>query len=52
MEQENIMFIGNQDNSYTMIDLYQNNEFFGYKDPYNDYDIDVNNIFLFKNSYN
>ena len=42
----------NQDSSYTMVDLYQNNDFWGYKDSYNYYDIDINNIFLFKNSYN
>ena len=42
----------NQDSSYTVVDLYQNNDFLGYKDSYNYYDIDVNNIFLFKNSYN
>ena len=52
MDQENIMFMGNQDNSYSMVDLYQNNNFLGYKDSYNYYDIDVDNIFLFKNSYN
>ena len=32
MDQENIMFMGNQDNSYSMVDLYQNNNFLGYKD--------------------
>ena len=46
------MFMENQDSSYTVVDLYQNNDFLGYKDSYNYYDIDVNNIFLFKNSYN
>ena len=48
MDQENIMFMGNQDNLYTMIDLYQNNRFFGYKYSYNYYDIDVDKILLFK----
>ena len=43
--------MGNMDNSYTMVDLYQNNKFFGYKDFYNDYDIDVKNILIIKNSY-
>ena len=36
------MFFKNQDESYTMVDLYLNNRFFGYKDSYNYYDIDVN----------
>ena len=52
MDQNNIMFMGNMDNSYTMVDLYQNNKFFGYKDSYNYYDIDVKKILLIKNSYN
>ena len=52
MDQENIMFMGNMDNSYTMVDLYQNNKFFGYKDSYNYYDIDVKKILLIKNNYN
>ena len=41
------MFFENDDESYTMVDPYlDNNRFFGYKDSYN-YDIDVNNILLF-----
>ena len=52
MDQENIMFFKSQDESYTMVDLYLNNRFFGYKDSYNYYDIDVNKIFLFKKSNN
>ena len=52
MDQNNIMFMGNMDNSYTMLDLYQNNQFFGYKGSYNYYDIDVKKISLIKNSYN
>ena len=52
MDQENIMFMGNQDNSYTMVDLYLHNRFFGYKDSYNYYDIDVDKILLFKKSNN
>ena len=45
MDQENIMFFKNQDKSYTMTDLYLNhNIFFGYKDSYNYYDIDVDKI--------
>ena len=52
MDQNNIMLMGSMDNSYTMVDLYQNNKFFGYKDSYNYYDIDVKKILLIKNSYN
>ena len=51
MDQENIMFFKNQDKSYTMTDLYLNhNIFFGYKDSFNYYDIDVNKILLLKKS--
>ena len=47
------MFFKNQDKSYTMTDLYLNhNMFFGYKDSYNYYDIDVNKILLFVKSDN
>ena len=49
MDQEN-MFFENDDKSYTIVDLYLNNRFFGYKDSYNYYDIDVNKILLFKKS--
>ena len=52
MDQNNIMFMGSMDNSYTMIDLNQNNKFFGYEDSYSYYDIDVKEILLIKNSYN
>ena len=52
MDQEIIMFMENQDNLYTMVDLYQNNRFFGYKDSYNYYDIDVDKTLLFKKSDN
>ena len=41
MGQNNIMFMRNRDNSYTRVDLYQNTNFFGYKDSYNYYDVDV-----------
>ena len=47
MGQENILFFKNQNESYTMVDLYQN-RFFGYKDSYNYYDNDVDKILLFK----
>ena len=53
MARENIMFFENDDESYTMVDLYlDNNRFFGHKDSYNYFDIDVNNIPLFKKIYN
>ena len=53
MDRENIMFFKNQDKPYTITDLYLNhNIFFGYKDSYNYYDIDVNKILLFANSDN
>ena len=47
MDQNNITSFENDDKSYTMVDLYLNNKFLGYKDSYNYYDIDVNKI-LFK----
>ena len=52
MEQKNIMFFENDDKSYTMVDLYLNSRFLGYKDSYNYYDIDVDKILLFKKSDN
>ena len=51
MDKENIMFCEN-DESYTMVDLYLNDRFLGYKDSYNYYDIDVDKILLFKKSDN
>ena len=45
------MFFENQDESYTMIDLYLYDRFFGHKDSSNYYDIDVDKI-LFKKSDN
>ena len=51
MDQE-IMFFENDDKSYTMVDLYLNDRFLGYKDSYNYYDIDVHEILLFKKSDN
>ena len=47
MNQENIMLFENDDKSYTMVDLYVNDRFLGYKNSYNYYDIDVDNILLF-----
>ena len=53
MDRENIMYSKNQDKSYTMTDLYLNHDiFFGYKDSYNYYDIDVDKILLFVKSQN
>ena len=53
MTGENIMFFENDNESYTMVDLYlDNNRFFGYEDSYNYYDIDVDNILLFKKGDN
>ena len=52
MDQGNNMFFENDDKSYTMVDLYLNNRFLGYKDSYNYYDIDVDKILLFKKSNN
>ena len=52
MDQENIMLFENDDKSYTMVDLYLNDRFLGYKDSYNYYDIDVNKKLLFKKSDN
>ena len=46
------MFFENDDKSYTMVDLYLNDRFLGYKDSYNYYDIDVDKILLFKKSNN
>ena len=48
MDQNNIASFENDDKSYTVIDLYLNNRFLGYKDSYNYYDIDVDEILLFK----
>ena len=52
MAGENIMFFENDDESYTMVDIYLYDRFFGNKDSYNYYDIDVGNILLFKKSDN
>ena len=47
------MFFENDDESYTLVDLYlDNNRFFGRKDSYNYYDIDVDNVLLLRKSYN
>ena len=49
---KNIMFFKNDEKSYTIIDLYLNSRFLGYKDSYNYYDIDADKILLFKKSDN
>ena len=50
---ENIMFFENDDKSCTVVGLYLNhNVFFGYKDSYNYYDIDIDKILLFVKSDN
>ena len=46
------MLFENDGKSYIMVDLYLNNRFLGYKDSYNYYDIDVDEILLFKKSGN
>ena len=52
MIQENIVFFENDDKSYTMVDLYLNDRFLGYKDSCNYYGIDIDEILLFKKSDN
>ena len=53
MAGEKIMFFENDYESYTLVDLYlNNNRFFGCKVSYNYYDIDAGNVLLFKKSYN
>ena len=46
------MFFDNDDKSYTMVDLYLNDRILGCKGSYNYYDINVDNILLFKKSNN
>ena len=50
MDQKNIMFFKNDDKSYTIIYLYVNSRFLGYKDSYNYYDINLDKILSFKKS--
>ena len=47
MDQENIMFFKNDNKSNTMVNLYLNNKFLGYKDLFNYYDIDVINYYYY-----
>ena len=48
MDQENIMLFKNQNESYTMIDLYLYERFFEDIDSYNYYGIDFDKVLLFK----
>ena len=48
MDQENIMFFKNQNESYIMIDLYLYERFFEDIDSYNYYGIDFDKVLLFK----
>ena len=53
MDQQNVMLFKNQEESHNIVDLYLNNNIFsGYKDSYNYYDIDADEILLFKKSEN
>ena len=52
MDQNNITPLENDDKSYTIVVLYLNNRYLGYKDSYNYYDVDVDKILLFKKSDN
>ena len=52
MTGENIMFFENDNESYTMVDLYLNDRFLGYKYSYNYYDIDFDKTLFFKKSDN
>ena len=47
MDQENIMFFKNDNKSNTMVKLYLNNKFLGYKDLFNYYDTDVINYYYY-----
>ena len=52
MDQEKTLFYENQDESYSMVDLYLNHTFFVSEDFYNYYDIDVDKILLYEKSDN
>ena len=52
MARENIRFYKYGHGSYNMVDVYLYGRFFGYKDSYNCYDIDVDKILLHKKSDN
>ena len=48
MTQKNVSFYEYDDGSYNLVDQYLYGIFFGYKDSYNYYDIDVDRILLYK----
>ena len=48
MAEENIMFLENDDKSYTVVYSFINSKRYEYIDSYNYYDIDVDKISLFK----
>ena len=52
MDQEKTLFYENQDESYSMVDLYLNHTFFVSEVSYNYYDIDVDKILLYEKSDN
>ena len=53
MDPENITLCKYNDRSYHITDMYlHNNGFYGYKDSYNYYDIDVAKIIVYKKSGN
>ena len=51
MGQENIVFFENNDESYTMVDLYLSDRFFGYKYSYYHYYIYADKILFKKSDY-
>ena len=52
MDREYNMFFKNDDKSYTIVDLYLNDRFLGYKSSYNQYDIDLDKILISRKSDN
>ena len=52
MARENIRFYEYGDGLYNMVDLCLYDRFFGYEDSYNYYDIDVDEVLLYKKSNN
>ena len=49
MDPENIILSKYNDGSYHITDMYlDNNEFYGYRDSYNYYNIDVDKIIVYK----
>ena len=53
MDPENISLSKQNDGSYLITDMYlDKNRFYGYKDSYNYYDIDVDKITVYKKSGN